>query len=91
MLEKKSVIDKIEILEDGTLQIRKKDTILENGRELSFSYWRTTILPGDSLDKQIEDIKNDSRIISILPIIHTKKVIKEFNDKKKDFPRDKKE
>jgi len=57
MLEKKVVIDKIEILEDGQIQVRQAIKILEDGNELSKTYHRWVLVPGDDISKQTNKIK----------------------------------
>ena len=58
-LTKKSIDDKIEIVgEYKQLQIRTKNVIEEDGTEISFSFNRRTISPGD-LDKDNNLIDTD--------------------------------
>ena len=57
MLVKKVVIDKVEILEDGQIQIRQKTSILENGKELSHSYHHWILSPGQNVDNQTDKVK----------------------------------
>jgi len=40
-LEKQTAIDKIEVLENGSLQVREITRIMEDGKELSASYHRS--------------------------------------------------
>ena len=77
MLEKKIVIDKIEILEDGIMQIRQATKIFEDGKELSQSYHRWIIIPGDDV------VGQDDRIKEIVKVVHTKKVVDEYKEKLK--------
>jgi hypothetical protein len=59
-LEKQIIIDKIEILEDGTIQTREKTAILEDGIVIaSKNTNRKIIEPGQDVtkeDKQVQDI-----------------------------------
>jgi len=48
-LTKTVAIDKIEIVENGSLQIRTKTTIEEDGVELSSSYSRISRTPGSDV------------------------------------------
>lgn len=57
MLEKKILIDKIEALETGHIQVRQATLIMEDGIELSKTYHRWVLTPGDSLDGQDEKVK----------------------------------
>ena len=51
-LVKEVVIDKIEVLESGSIQVRKATRILEDGKVLSTSYHRHVLNPGDDLNNE---------------------------------------
>jgi hypothetical protein len=69
MLEKKVVIDKIEVLEDGHIQVRQATKVLEDGKEIGKTYHRWVISPGDDITKQ------DKRVKDIANVVQTKEVI----------------
>jgi predicted component of type VI protein secretion system len=48
-LIKEVVIDKIEVLESGAIQVRQATRVLEDGEVLSTSYHRHVLQPGDDL------------------------------------------
>lgn len=75
MLEKKIVLDKIEVVEDGIVQLRQATFILENGQELSKTYHRWSIAPGQSYDDQEDKVK------AICAVVHTPEVIQAFKEK----------
>lgn len=54
MIEKKTIVDKIEIARDGTMQIRLGLLIVEDGVELDCKWHRTAVEPGVSVDNQME-------------------------------------
>ena len=54
-LEKKVVVDLIEILENGTVQVRAKTAILEDNVEISSKFHRHVVAPG--ADYSAEDAK----------------------------------
>ena len=56
-LTKEQVIDKIEIVENGTIQVRQTTKIIEDGNELSQSYHRWTIAPGQDYSDQPDNVK----------------------------------
>ena len=68
-LTKEQVIDKIEILEDGTVQVRQATKIIEDGNELSKSFHRWIIAPGQDYSDQEDNVK------AICEITHTPEVI----------------
>jgi len=51
-LEKLVVIDKIEILEDGQMQIRQATKIMEDGKEIGKIFHRHCLAPGQKIDKE---------------------------------------
>ena len=75
MLEKQIVIDQIEVTESGCVQVRQATKIIENGVELSKSYHRWVITPGQDYSDQSEKVK------AICQVIHTPEVIEAWNAK----------
>jgi hypothetical protein len=51
-LTKEVVIDKIEVLESGSIQVRQATRILEDGEVLSTSYHRHVLEKGADLTKE---------------------------------------
>jgi len=51
-LTKETVIDKIEVLESGVIQVRSAIRVLEDGAVLSSSYHRHVLQPGDNLTNE---------------------------------------
>jgi len=72
MLEKQEIIDQITVLEDGQIQVRQKTSVVEDGVELSFSYHRHVISPGQPLGTE------DQRVQDIAVVVHTPEVIADF-------------
>ena len=56
-LTKQQVIDKIEVVENGSLQIRQVTKIMEDGKELSSSYHRWSFAPGDDVSNQPANVQ----------------------------------
>jgi len=75
MLVKKVVIDSIEVLESGHIQVRQATKIMEDGKELSKSYHRWVLSPGDDFSTQDEKVKK------IAQVIHTKEVVDAYKAK----------
>jgi hypothetical protein len=58
MLTKQTTIDRIEVLpETGHIQIRQKIAIIEDGKEISFSYHRYVLEKGAGLSGQPDNVK----------------------------------
>ena len=51
-LTKETVVDKIEVLENGIIQVRAAMRVLEDGEIISQSYHRHTLAPGDDLTNE---------------------------------------
>ena len=56
-LSKEQVIDKIEVVENGTLQVRQVTRIMEDGKELSASYHRWSFAPGSNVSDQPANVQ----------------------------------
>ena len=56
-LTKEQVIDKIEVLENGSIQIRQVTRIMEDGKELSKSYHRWAFDPGSDVSDQPANVQ----------------------------------
>lgn len=69
MLEKVISVDLIEVLENGAVQVRTKTAILEDGKQISGSFHRHVVAPGDDYSKQ------DARVQAICAAVHTDEVI----------------
>jgi len=56
-LTKEQTIDKIEVLENGVIQVRQVTKIMEDGKELSSSYHRWSFAPGDDVSDQPANVQ----------------------------------
>jgi archaellum component FlaF (FlaF/FlaG flagellin family) len=68
-LEKNEIVDLIEVLENGSLQVRMKTAIMEDGKQISSSFQRHVVVPG--ADYSGEDV----RVQAIAASIHTAEVV----------------
>jgi hypothetical protein len=73
LIEKQS-IDKIEVLENNSIQIRTATIIEKDGIEIAKTYHRHVISPGDDISN--EDVK----VQSIANAIWTDEVISDYKD-----------
>ena len=64
-LEKQVVVDKIEVVEVGVVQVRTATRIVEDGKTISTSYHRLTIAPGQDYSQE------DARVQAICAATHT--------------------
>jgi hypothetical protein len=79
-LEKKQYIDKIEVVSDEFVQVRQVTKVLEDGKELSSSFHRWTLEPGQDVSDQ------DQRVQAICNLIWTPQVIEQFQLSKQKEP-----
>jgi hypothetical protein len=56
-LTKEVSIDKIEVVENGSLQVRQVTRIMEDGKELSSSYHRWAFSPGADVSAQPANVQ----------------------------------
>ena len=68
-LQKSAIVDSIEVLESGAVQVRTRTSILEDGQQISGTYHRHVVAPGDDYSGE------DLRVQSICAATHTPKVI----------------
>ena len=68
-LTEDSIVDSIDVLPDGQIQVRKANRVFRDGAEISKSYHRHVVSPGDDLSKE------DSRVSEIGAVVHTDEVI----------------
>lgn len=68
-LEKKVVTDLIETIENGTVQVRTKTAIFENGKEISSKFHRHLVVPGADYSAE------DAKVQAICAAIHTPEVV----------------
>lgn len=68
-LEKIVSVDRIEVVENGSVQVRTKTSIMEDGKQISGSYHRHVVAPGDDYTGQ------DARVQAICAATHTAEVI----------------
>ena len=68
-LEKQTVVDKIEVTENGTVQVRTATRIIEDGVQLSQSYHRHVVAPGADYSGE------DARVQAICAATHTAAVV----------------
>jgi len=71
-LTKETVTDKIETLENGTIQVRTATRVLEDGEVLSSSFHRHVLTPGQDLTDQ------DPKVSAIANAIWTPEVISAY-------------
>ena len=69
MLEKVVSVDLIEIIENGSVQVRTKTAILEDGKQISGSFHRHVVAPGDDYSTE------DARVKAICKATHTAAVV----------------
>lgn len=71
-LKKIDIVDLIEVVENGSVQVRTKTAILEDGEQISGTFHRHVIVPGDDYSNE------DPRVQAICAATHTKDVIAAF-------------
>ena len=56
MITKETVVDQITVVENGTVLYREATRIMEDGKELTKTYHRTSLTPGQDLTGQPEKV-----------------------------------
>ena len=68
-LEKIQIVDRIEVVESGVVQVRTKIDIMEDGKQISGNFHRHVVVPGDDYSAE------DARVQAICAATHTADVI----------------
>ena len=68
-LEKVISVDLVEVVENGTLQVRTKTAIKEDGVEINSKFHRHVVVPGQDYSAE------DAKVQAIAASIHTAEVI----------------
>ena len=68
-LKKIQTVDRIEVVENGCVQVRTKTAILEDGVQISGTFHRHVLAPGDDYSKE------DARVAAICAATHTADVV----------------
>jgi hypothetical protein len=69
MLEKVTSVDRIEVVENGSVQVRVKTAIMEDGKQISGTFHRHVVAPGQDYNQE------DKRVKAICEAMHTPEVI----------------
>ena len=72
MLEKIVSVDLIEVIENGSIQVRTKTAIKEDGIEISSKFHRHVVVPGADVSGE------DAKVQAIAASIHTQAVISAY-------------
>jgi hypothetical protein len=71
-ITKELIVDRIEVLENGSVQVRTKTAIMEDGKQISGTFHRHVVAPGDNYSKE------DARVKAICAATHTADVISAY-------------
>jgi hypothetical protein len=72
-LEKIEVVDRIEVLENGCVQVRTKTAIMEDGKQISGTFHRHVVAPGDDYSAESD------RVQAICAATHTADVVAAYS------------
>ncbi len=71
-LKKQTVVDRIEVVENGCVQVRTATRILENGTVISQTFHRHVVVPGQNYSTE------DAKVQSVCAALHTAEVVQEY-------------
>ena len=71
-LEKVISVDLIEVIENGSIQVRTKTAILEDGKQISSQFHRHVVVPGADYSAE------NAKVKAIAASIHTAEVISAY-------------
>jgi hypothetical protein len=68
-LKKVTSVDLIEVIENGAIQVRTKTAVMENGEQISGTFHRHVVAPGDDYSAE------DAKVQAICAAVHTPEAI----------------
>ena len=68
-IEKQIIVDLIEVIQNGCVQVRTKTLIIEDGKEISGTFHRHVVSPCDDYSQE------DAKVQAICAAVHTPEVI----------------
>jgi hypothetical protein len=71
-ITKELIVDRIEVVENGCVQVRTKTSIKEDGKEISSTFHRHVVAPGDDYSAEADRVK------AICAATHTADVISAY-------------
>jgi hypothetical protein len=74
MLEKQTVIDLLEVVENGCVQVRACTRIMEDGKQISSTFHRHVVVPGADYSAE------DAKVQAICSVVHTAEVIAAYQE-----------
>ena len=74
MLEKQIVVDLIEAVENGCVQVRTCTRIMEDGKQISNTFHRHIVVPGDDYSSE------DAKVQAICAAVHTPEVVTAYKE-----------
>ena len=69
MLEKQTIVDQIEVVENGTVQVRTATKIIDDDKEINRTFHRHVITPGQDYSQEADKVQ------AICAAVHTPDVI----------------
>jgi len=69
MLEKQIIVDLIETVENGCVQVRTCTRVMEDGKQISNTFHRHIVAPGDDYSAE------DAKVQAICTAVHTPEVV----------------
>jgi hypothetical protein len=71
-LEKVIIVDRVEVVENGSVQVRTATRIMEDGKQISGTFHRHVVAPGNDYSGE------DARVKAICSVTHTAAVVSAY-------------
>lgn len=71
-ITKELIVDRIEVVENGSIQVRTKTAIMEEGKQISSTFHRHVVAPGDDYSGE------DARVKAICSVTYTTAVVNAY-------------
>ena len=71
-LTEETIVDKIEVVENGTVQVRTANVIKRDDEEISRSFYRHVVAPGQDYSNE------DAKVQAVCAAVHTAEVVSAY-------------
>jgi hypothetical protein len=78
-LDKQTKIDRVEVVENGTVQVREATIITEDDNQISRTFHRWCIAPGEDYSEQEQQVQDICKVTHTLEVIAAYKTQLEAN------------
>jgi hypothetical protein len=70
--EEQTIVDLVSVTRINTIEVRRANIVLKDGEEISKTYHRHVVVPGDDLSQQ------DAKVVAVAQSIWTPEIVEQY-------------